>query len=555
MATESEPVVDEASSKTLVRKIYGPELGEELALAAGHGKRKDYRGVLEPTGAVAQCQKAGKPYVKDMPCYLCGQPIPDKAMLSGPEDELYVECEHILPVTEGRWYLELYMATRPPEKTDAWTRRAIELEYEQAHRVCNQAKSNYSFLKETPDGIVQISEVGIKKILKNIQIRARKHIHDYPNAPELRTIMTAIANDVGNRVEAVRTRVQLILDHINHPAGTTPKEDVRNMALLLRTALVADPRTLPDAVRAVHDNWYKNTTVAQQTKTALVANFVDETYATYPEFRPETIRKLFTALPIPPELLAEVTAPAQIHAILRTFFETPSAPDLYGKTLLSTVFYGVYQQAIQRILATNTQTEQAIALVCELVSRASVVQMNEPRVPSILGPISIPANLKTRCEIAEKVSMRKARTEARELQSSLADILDEELPTASEDADYYLDGLQATIGKALRSTGVSPEDAKTLSKRWSKDAHAVFVETHPEGIDRARDETADQLRALILVSALKIGADLTSVADQVDQFVRTNRNDSATGGRRKRRRTRRARSKRPKAFTLRSRQR
>jgi hypothetical protein len=165
---------DVEGSKALVLKLYGPELGPKLAYAAGYGRGYNYRKVLEPTDATAQCENTGHPYKAGMLCYMCGLPIPAKAEMTGASDELWPECEHILPLTEGRWLLDIYMTNRI--QTDPWTVRARQLEYDQAHRVCNQAKRMDSYIVTGADGTVAVSRSRIKAILLTVKKRAETDV-------------------------------------------------------------------------------------------------------------------------------------------------------------------------------------------------------------------------------------------------------------------------------------------------------------------------------------------------------------------------------------------
>lgn len=513
---------DEASSKTLVNKLFGPTLGEKLALAAGHGKRKDYRGVLEPTGAVTQCERAGHPFVPNMPCYLCGQPIPDKALLSGTDDELYPECEHIFPVTEARWFLDLYMTTRPP--TDPWTQRAIELEYDQSHRVCNQAKSNFSFIKEDPvTKNPLVNRVGIQKVLKSIQIRAQKHVGDYRNN-QLETIMKSIASSILTRTNVIEARIQEIINHIQSVEGLR-NPNYQNMVLLLRTALVADPSAMTPSLKAIHDTWYSNTEEVKSYKERMFEAFVDDTYKAYPSLRPENIGKLFEGGLLNADAILTVTSPTEIRRILRAYFDSIQTPDPYGKTLLSAVYYGIYKRTLEIMLRSQI-SQEFIPNLCTIYARASVIQTNEPATVKALGDLpTLSTSLKTRCEVFMRNEERAYRTRARDL--NLLPDIDDEPATPDEDATYYLNGLREQIEATLKQSGFSQQDATDIGSYIESNAKNVFIETHPEGIARAKQETADQVSsALFLVLTKFQRSDLANTLPaQVFEFILKNRED------------------------------
>ena len=505
--------VEEASSKAVVLKIFGEELGEKLALAAGHGKRKDYRGVLEPTGAVTQCERAGYPFEPNMPCYIGGLPIPAKELLSGPDDELYVECEHILPVTEARWFLDLYMTTRKPD--DEWTKQAIQLEYAQAHRVCNQAKSNFSFIKEDPTtGNPVISKVGIAKILKGIQIRARKHVNDYPQSKELENLMKAIADNVTTRSADIEAVVQQIIDYVN--ASSVAGDP--NMAVLVRTSMLADPQALPPSLQEIYNAWYENSAEVRDYKNALFNAFVEETYGAYPQLRPENIRDLLFGN----EIMMGVPSDYQTHAItsdfiqpvLRKFFERYNGTDKRGKTLLSTVYAAVYRYILEEMMRVGV-TDDQVELFCVVYNAANIIALNEPNVNTILGPnIDIGEALQTRCEIRQKNVERERRSMERLLTD---EDLNQEKVTPEEDAVYYLDGVQDEL-------------TRLFGAEWGVPAYgeiaAQFVNTYPEGVDRAKEAAALTGESMVLLALLPQDQDTAiQYADYIYEFILRNKDE------------------------------
>lgn len=507
---------DEASSKKVVLKIFGEELGEKLALAAGYGKRKDYRSVLEPTGAVTQCERSGHPFVPNMPCYLCGLPIPDKNLLKGSEDELYVECEHIFPVTEARWFLDLYMTTRPPD--DQWTKRAIELEYDQAHRVCNQAKSNFTFIKEDPaTGNPVVNKVGIQKVLKNIQIRARQHVGDYKDR-RLDYLMKQIADTILARSGEIEKRVQTLIAHIT----SNPNFKNTNLVVLMRTSLLADPNTLLPSLQQIYSQWYANTENVREYKDRLFQTFLEETYIVYPQLRPEVI---VTTLSIPVEYQSKITSEF-VRDTLRRFFETNKTPDRSGKSLLSAVYYRIYGSILVDLM--SKVTDANISYFCSLYRRMGVIQKNEPIVATIFGAVpDIPERLQARCEMELRNLERRERTRARELTDE--DI--EEPATPEEDATYFLDGLQSHLENRFINNGISPDKAKSVSMGIEAEVRKTFIETYPEGIDRAIESAASQTDVLIRLTLKDNPTLADTIATKAYNYVLNNRrNETKTYG-------------------------
>lgn len=515
---------DEVSSKKVVLKIFGEELGEKLALAAGHGKRKDYRSVLEPTGAVTQCERSGHPFQPDMPCYLCGLPIPDKKLLKGSEDELYVECEHIFPVTEARWFLDLYMTTRPP--SDDWTKRAIELEYDQAHRVCNQAKSNFSFITQDPiTGNPVVNKVGIQRVLKNIQIRAREHVEDYKDS-KLNDLMKKIATTVLSRSSEIEKRVQTIIAHIT----SNPNFANTNLVVLMRTALLADPNTLTSSLQEVYNQWYANTANVREYKDRLFQAFLEETYIVYPQLRPETIT---TTMSIPAEYQGNITSEF-VHNTLRRFFEINKTLDPTGKTLLSAVYYRIYGSILIDLM--NKVTDTNVSYFCSLYRRMSVIQKNEPSVVAMFGEVpTLPEWLQARCDIVLRNLEREERTQARFMTDKDIEIK----TTPEEDATYFLNELQSGLESSFTDYGMTAYHARQYSTSIETAARHAFIEAYPDGIDKAIESAADVTNLTLRQVFRNDIPYADKIANLASNYVRSNRRDetktyggSGLGGRR-----------------------
>jgi hypothetical protein len=509
---------DDSSSKAVVLKVFGPELGERLAVAAGHGRGKNYRGVLEPTDAVTQCEKAGSPFVPGMKCYLCNQPIPAKEELSGPDDELYVECEHIFSVTEARWYLDIYMTRRPPG--DPWTKEAVRLEYAQAHRVCNQAKSNYNFFTGNASGTPVLNMVGIRKILLNIQARARKNISKYAKQPRLQTIMTNIANEVTKQASAIADRVTGILAQIQ--ANAPKDEGSQAMTVLVRSSLLADPETLPPSLRQIHDAWYANAPAAREKAESLFRDFVTQTYSRYPQLQPTTLYGLlFAGLSLPTQ---DVQIPqSAVETVLSAYFKQVPADESSEKLLLSSVYSALYLHVLTTLLQ-QPVTDATLDTVCALSTRLAIVLENEPKVVSIVGPPpSLPESLKARCEILSKNRERAYRTEARDLNQSLDELVDP--PTAEEDADYFLGELARRLSARLQTTyGMANESADRAAGSISASAREAFLETYPEGIDRAKEAAANVAVGLVSLGFMRTNPEAAEkLGDQVYKFILNSR--------------------------------
>ena len=101
--------------------------------------KKNCRDIYEPSAVESQCNNViGK--VKDTDkCYICGFDFDDKT------EGLQPTCEHILPIIQAIFFLDLYRGAdkgkHTPEQMDI-----LRKEYAWAHRCCNYVKADNSFL-------------------------------------------------------------------------------------------------------------------------------------------------------------------------------------------------------------------------------------------------------------------------------------------------------------------------------------------------------------------------------------------------------------------------
>ena len=103
--------------------------------AKWRSQEKSCRQIYELSDVNAQCNHVVKPKEpKDDLCYICGFAFDETV------EGLQRACEHILPIVQAVFFLELY--TRGKPISDAQL-----LEYDWAHRCCNYVKNDYSFLK------------------------------------------------------------------------------------------------------------------------------------------------------------------------------------------------------------------------------------------------------------------------------------------------------------------------------------------------------------------------------------------------------------------------
>ena len=119
--------------------MFGPE---RVALwEARYGG--DSRDIFEIADPEQQCQGAiGGVDYGETPCWICGMPIYfTKDELPGADANGHSpECEHVLPIAQAALFLQLY----DKSNTDAMQ---FALEYDWAHKTCNQTKNNDVYFK------------------------------------------------------------------------------------------------------------------------------------------------------------------------------------------------------------------------------------------------------------------------------------------------------------------------------------------------------------------------------------------------------------------------
>ncbi len=212
---QAESETTDLGAKETVKKIWGPELGERLARIAGRGKVLAWRKLLEPVDPVSQCGNVVGTSEKTELCYLCGETLLAKNVFGRKTiHPLYPECEHILPVTSARWYLDLYM--RKTQMEDPFFAKMLALEYAWAHRVCNQTKSNTLFLTELKSGETQTDSETIKQTLSAIRTNAKDANVYETNVEGAADILNNIANmNIEIRTGEVSKIIQGIVDELN----------------------------------------------------------------------------------------------------------------------------------------------------------------------------------------------------------------------------------------------------------------------------------------------------------------------------------------------------
>ena len=141
--------------------------------------KKDCRDVYEPSGIEIQCNNTiGKAQDSEIPqnniCYICGFGFNELNINGATFEEiegLKPTCEHILPIIQAIFFLDLYRNSEKglitPEKMEL-----LKLEYAWAHQCCNYVKGDFSYLVTKLDGnkypYWDFSPNSTNKILSNI---------------------------------------------------------------------------------------------------------------------------------------------------------------------------------------------------------------------------------------------------------------------------------------------------------------------------------------------------------------------------------------------------
>jgi hypothetical protein len=538
-----------AGAKGAVHTLFGQEVGDEMALRAGRGKEYDYRSVLEPTPPVTQCERAGlvlEPNVT--PCYLCGQPIPDPSTLKGgPSHELYMECEHILPVTQARWFLDLYMTTRRP--SDEWHQTAVRLEYAYAHRVCNQAKSNNSFVIENDEGNPIVDSSMSNQILKDIRKRASDDLKNPPPKGVVYSVAhKMILTKISTMVVKVRNEVILanqlnpIIEHVRR----SPEE--RGMQTLARTATMVDPGAMSSGVAAVYQG--STAPTAQELKDASRSQIYQE----YPQLESSMLRDVILRhIPAPPEGWTAIQGFDQttIDEILDRYFEyggqrkaaadawrKPSTRverepsfDPYGIVLLTSVWYGVYLTLFNQLqpLPHTGPSAPYAPTFCDIYRKMSNAMLTSAgadltamfgSLPTLTDPeqrtcvdLGIPVTKR-----GEERAFKEAREERDAEEELLKDV--ETLlppPDPNEDANYYFSGFSEEL---QRTFGLSAEEANAI-EAGARDTFLTSYTTPQSALNAAAESVSAALTLTGRIDATAVETVTTMIRTLGDEQFAT----------------------------------
>ena len=132
-----------------------------------------WRDLFEHLGASTQCSVAQKninEVISWNTCYICGTEIIDKySKPDEPWKHHTRECEHILPAFTSLGYKGLIQSSKMPEDTDDTLLDYFRYEYANAHKCCNQIKTDDKWIKyDRTQKTYVIDENALRSTLANI---------------------------------------------------------------------------------------------------------------------------------------------------------------------------------------------------------------------------------------------------------------------------------------------------------------------------------------------------------------------------------------------------
>jgi hypothetical protein len=124
------PICDHNSASIVMDTLFPKDVTD-----VWRSQKKTCRTIYELSSVETQCEKVVEKKDPDADvCYICGFAFNEVV------EGLQRTCEHILPIIQAVFFLELYTRGKVINP-------ALLLEYDWAHRCCNYVKNDYSFLK------------------------------------------------------------------------------------------------------------------------------------------------------------------------------------------------------------------------------------------------------------------------------------------------------------------------------------------------------------------------------------------------------------------------
>jgi hypothetical protein len=225
---------------------------------------------------------------------------------------------------------------------------------------------------------------------------------------------------------------------------------LNKLATLTRAALLADPATLPEELRKLHDRWYADKGPARAAYQEAIATFSTTAVQTFPDLSPATFPGLLSArfaasgVDVGPYVTGEL-----IGRVLETLY-------VGGVSLTSDIefvrafHYGImqalYGAASQRV---SRETPAPTLLQCDLAYALQTVVTEETRTK---GSVSLSQKLfgpPPRVDDTQCNRRYNARRRAREEPESPSP------PTPAEEATYAEDALRGILKRNAERFGIT----------------------------------------------------------------------------------------------------
>jgi hypothetical protein len=208
----------------------------------------------ERTSAITQCNNTVGKYDSKTICYICGNTV-------GQDTRDSPECEHILPVFQGALLLKLYrddykkiMNSKKTSNNDV--RNELLLEYDWAHRCCNQIKSNKSFLKfDTKTNKFVLDFPSTKNILRKIYSGKNDDKQDVGYCQIISKIIknsnTKPENWITERADIINVeKIRPICEYLNKSLNGEERKGLFYLSILSNLISAADSIYVDSASRA-----------------------------------------------------------------------------------------------------------------------------------------------------------------------------------------------------------------------------------------------------------------------------------------------------------------
>lgn len=205
----------------LAKRIYGDDV---ITKWISDGKK--VRDIWEKDIPKTQCINAIGPS-DNYKCWLCGTEFYKELAALTPI------CEHILPIAQAVFFLELYSKSKPLHIIDSDIPEIIKLEYGWAHNICNAVKNDLIFIEQDPtkpEGVVRIN----KDAILNFVYKLKTTKSTLPGVEQVKGVLSNHAYYV-RVMSDIQTRVNKVVDFINKPG-----RDQTNLLTLARTASFMD---------------------------------------------------------------------------------------------------------------------------------------------------------------------------------------------------------------------------------------------------------------------------------------------------------------------------